>query len=209
MFSGLVEIRGRLAETIPAGDGLRLRIDAGPIVEGTAIGDSIAVNGCCLTVVAIDGDVLDFEAGRETLARTNLGRQRPGDGLNLERSLRLGDRLGGHLVTGHVDGLGTLDARDDHGAWSDFRIRLDPRLEGHLAEKGSIAVDGVSLTIAGVEPGAFHVALIPHTLAVTTLGAAGVGTVFNLETDLLAKYVESQLRAAGALSPTSGPGPAQ
>jgi riboflavin synthase len=154
---------------------------------------SIAVNGCCLTVVAVRSDEMSFEAGSETLSRTNLGRLSIGSGVNLERSLKIGDRLGGHYVTGHIDAVGTLDARRDEGEWSFFWFRVPRDLTRQMASKGSIAVDGVSLTLVNVEAERFSVALIPHTLAVTTLGKLAVGGVVNIETDVLAKYVERQL----------------
>ena len=174
---------------------------AGQLATATKIGDSIAVNGCCLTIVAVEGDCLAFDAGPETLPRTNLGDLGVGQGVNLESSLRMGDPLGGHFVTGHVDGRGTLSARSDEGDWSTFRFAAEPRLTAQMASKGSIAVDGVSLTLVEVEPTGFSVALIPHTLAATTLGRLAVGDLVNLETDLLAKYVEKCLAAQAALRP--------
>jgi len=146
-----------------------------------------------LTVVAIDGGRLAFEAGPETLAKTNLGGLTADARVNVERSLRLGDRLGGHLVTGHVDAVGTLDERSDEGDWSTYWFRFPAQLRGQLVPKGSIAVDGVSLTVVDVTPERFSVALIPHTLAVTTLGKLRPGDRVNLETDLIGKYVEKQL----------------
>lgn len=194
MFTGLVECKAPVVELQDAPPGARLVIDAGEIATDAALGDSIAVSGCCLTVVAIDGPRLAFEAGPETLRRTSLGRLKPGSFVNLERSLRLGDRMGGHLVTGHVDGVGTLDAREDDAEWSTFWFRVSPALTRQMASKGSITIAGVSLTLVDVEKERFSVALIPHTLAVTTLGDLAVGDEVNLETDLLAKYVEQQLR---------------
>ena len=197
MFSGLVETLGRITAIEPEPPGVRITIDAGPVAEGVAIGDSIAVSGCCLTVIAIDGTALAFEAGAETLSRTTFGRRSVGDGLNLERSLRLSDRLGGHLVTGHVDGLGRLATRTDNGEWSDLLFEAPKPLMIQMVEKGSITVDGVSLTVVDVTDHSFSVALIPHTLTVTTLGRLAVGDPVHLETDLLAKYVERQLAFRG------------
>ncbi|MCO6454520.1 MAG: riboflavin synthase [Pirellulaceae bacterium] len=202
MFSGLVEGLGEIVELRPVGPGVRLRIAAGRLAEGTAVGDSVAINGCCLTVVGLDGTVLDFDAGSETLQRTNLGQLAPRSAVNLERSLRVGDRLGGHFVTGHIDATGVVDQRTDEGDWSTFWFRVPPRLVRQMAAKGSIAVDGVSLTLVEVESQRFSVALIPHTLAVTTLGQRQPGDRVNLETDLLAKYVEQQL-AGGLPRPLS------
>lgn len=193
MFTGLVEVRGTVERIQPAGPGVRLYLRCGLVADGAQLGDSIAVNGCCLTVVEIDGEVLAFEAGTETLSRTNLGQLQAGSFVNLERSLRVGDRLGGHYVTGHIDAVGTLDARDDEGQWSKFWFRVPASLTKQMVSKGSIAVDGVSLTLVDVEAERFSIALIPHTLSVTTLGALQAGGQVNLETDLLAKYVEKQL----------------
>jgi riboflavin synthase len=140
--------------------------------------------------------LLHFEAGEETLSKVNATGFAENASVNLERSLRLGDRIGGHLVTGHVDGVGIIDRREDHGDWSDFWFRAAPSLTRQMAAKGSIAVDGVSLTLVQVTDEGFSVALIPHTLSVTTLGAKTVGDRVNLETDILAKYVERQLLGA-------------
>ena len=193
VFTGLVEGMGKLVALIDEPPGKRLVIDAGSIGEGAEIGDSVALNGCCLTVVRVDAGRLEFEAGRETLSRTNLGELTPGDPINLERSLKVGDRLGGHLVTGHIDTVAEVSKREDEGEWSTFWFALEQRWMPHLASKGSVAVDGVSLTVVDVAESSFSVALIPHTLEVTTLGRRHVGDRVNIETDLLAKYVERQL----------------
>lgn len=195
MFTGLVEKLVCVAAVVEAPPGRKLLLADAPLAAEAALGDSVAVNGCCLTVVSADHGQLAFEAGPETLARTTLGQLRPGDRVNIERSLRVGDRLGGHFVTGHVDGVGSLQHRDDQGQWSTFWFGFPPHLAGHLVSKGSIAVDGVSLTLVDVEPQRFSVQLIPHTLTVTTLGSLKPGGRVNLETDLLAKYVEKQLAA--------------
>ena len=199
MFSGLVETLGTVVDLSECGVGKRLAIDAREIAQDAQIGDSIANNGCCLTVVAIDGSTLSFEAGPETLQRTSLGNLSVGSRVNLERSLRLGDRMGGHLVTGHVDGLGFLDERIDDEQWATFWFRIPTGMFRQMASKGSITVDGVSLTLVDVQPEKFSVALIPHTLQVTTLGGLKAGDPVNLETDLLAKYVQQQLEAAGVV----------
>ena len=193
MFTGLVEIRAVIDRVEQRGPGVRLYIRAGIVSEDAQLGDSIAVNGCCLTVVEKVGEVLAFDAGSETLSRTNLGQLVAGSFVYLGRSLRVGDRLGGHYVTGHIDAVGHLDHRDDEGQWSKFWFRVPPALTRQMASKGSIAVDGVSLTLVDVEADRFSIALIPHTLSVTTLGALQPGGAVNLETDLLAKYVEQQL----------------
>jgi len=193
MFTGLVETMGSVVELVEDPPGKRLRIDCGLVAEGAKLGDSICINGCCLTVVAIDSSVLDFEAGEETLSRTNLGRLGEGSKVNLERSLAVGDRLGGHYVTGHVDEVGTLAERRDDPPWAHLRFKMPRRLASQVAAKGSIAVDGISLTVVDADDDSFSVALIPHTLDVTTLGQRDVGDEVNLETDVLAKYVERAL----------------
>lgn len=194
MFTGLVELLAEVVQVVSMPPGVRLTVRAASITPDLQIGASIAVNGCCLTVVEIDGDTFGFDAGAETLSRTNLGRLQPGSAVNLERSLRLGDRVGGHFVTGHIDGVGYLDQRIDDQDWSTFWFRVPAALTRQMASKGSVAIDGVSLTLVDVEPERLSVALIPHTLQVTTLGPLQVGDPVNLETDVLAKYVEQQLR---------------
>jgi riboflavin synthase len=189
MFSGLVEAVGTVTAVVPEPPGVRLVIAASEIAADAALGDSICVSGCCLSVVRFSGDELEFQLGPETLARTTLGGLAAGGRVNLERSLRLSDRLGGHLVTGHVDGAGTLAERRDDGEWTTCRFAAGPQLLGQLASKGSVAIDGVSLTVVDVDAAGFGVALIPHTLSATTLGGLAVGDGVNLETDLVFKYV--------------------
>lgn len=193
MFTGLVEGLGRVVSILDEPPGKRLAIESSVFTERAELGASIAVNGCCLTVVEIAGNVRSFEAGPETLALTNLGGLAVGSAVNLERSMRLGDAIGGHLVSGHIDGLGKLVGREDTGEWSHFTIEFPPHLGGQIAAKGSVAVDGVSLTVVSVDARSFRLMLIPHTLQVTTLGSYRDGQAVNLETDLLAKYVERQL----------------
>jgi riboflavin synthase len=193
MFSGIVQVLGSVAEVQSRPPGVRLMVQAGAVSDAARIGDSVAVNGCCLTVVERGGDCLAFDAGAETLSRTNLGQLALGSAVNLEASLRMGDQLGGHFVTGHVDAVGTLDRRIDEGDWSTCWFRVPPRLTRQMASKGSVAVDGVSLTLVEVEAERFSVALIPHTLQATTLGRLQPGDAVNIETDLLAKYVERAL----------------
>jgi riboflavin synthase len=195
MFTGLVETLADVADVIPEPPGVRLVIRAPRIAAASAVGSSIALNGCCLTVVAVDGDRLAFQAGEETLSRTNLGELKAGGVVNVERSLRLGDEMGGHLVTGHIDGVGIVDRRDDDADWCTMWFRTPAELMTQIASKGSIAVDGVSLTLVDIEADRFSVALIPHTLDVTTLGRRQPGDRVNLETDVLAKYVQRQLQA--------------
>lgn len=193
MFTGIVEALAEVAQVIEEPPGKRLVLRSAEVAADATLGASIAINGCCLTVVSVDGELLGFEAGPETLSRTNLDQLSPGEWVNLERSLKPSDRLGGHWVTGHVDGIGYLADRMDEGAWSRYRFRAPEALSPQMAPRGSIAVDGVSLTLIEVEMDRFSVAVIPHTLAVTTLGRLAVGDPVNLETDLLAKYVERQL----------------
>ena len=193
MFTGLIEAVGRVARLIDDPPGKRLSVDAGSLVEDAKIGDSIAINGCCLTVVAIDGRRLEFEAGEETLSRTNLGQLEPDAPVNLERAVAVGDRLGGHYVTGHVDAIGRLIERRDDPPWAHLTFEMPPELAAQVAAKGSIAIDGISLTVVSAQRDSFSVALIPHTLESTTLGGRRVGDRVNLETDLLAKYVQRAL----------------
>ncbi len=181
MFTGIVEELGR----VRARAGTRLEIEAGEVCDGVRVGHSMAHNGCCLTVVEAGNGWYAVEVVAETLARTNLGDLRPGDPVNLERPLRLQDRLGGHLVQGHVDAVGEVVAPAP-----DLRVRMPPELQRYVVEKGSIAVDGCSLTVAAAGEHDFTVAVIPHTAAVTTLGTKGEGDRVNLEVDILAKYVE-------------------
>ena len=190
MFSGIVEASGSVAEIRSEPPGVWLMVCEARIASETAVADSISVNGCCLTVVAIEGETVGFQAGPETLARTNLGDLKVSSPVNLERALKVGDRLGGHFVSGHIDGTGTLVERHDEGDWSTFWLELPRELSRQMAPKGSIAVDGVSLTIVDSQPDRFSIALIPYTLAVTTLGPMKVGDNVNLETDILAKYVQ-------------------
>jgi len=189
MFSGIVEALGTIAEIRDEPPGCTLVVREPAIARETAVADSICLNGCCLTVVETDQETMAFQAGPETLKRTNLGRLKPGSRVNLERALAVGQRMGGHFVSGHIDGTGELLERRDMGDWSDFYFSVPRELAKQMASKGSIAVDGVSLTIVDSEPDRFSVALIPYTLAVTTLGPLKVGDTVNLETDILAKYV--------------------
>lgn len=167
----------------------------GSYVAGPRRGDSIAINGCCLTLLSGEGRAWAFSAGAETLSRTNLGRLRPGDVVNLERSLPADGRFGGHFVQGHVDDVGTVDAIDRDGEWVTMWFAVPERLSRQTVSKGSVAVDGVSLTVVDVAPRRFSVALIPHTLTATTLGLRDVGDVVNVETDVIGKYVEKFLAA--------------
>jgi riboflavin synthase len=194
MFTGLVESMGTVLELEKRPHGVRLVVDVGLSGE-TNIGDSVSISGCCLTVVEVAGDSLAFDAGEETLQRTTLGKLVAGDRVNIERSLQAGAGLGGHFVTGHIDCVGAVSRREDDGEWCNLWCQLPGDWMRHLAEKGSVAIDGVSLTVVEVTEEAFSVALIPHTLEVTTIGQRGVGAAVNIETDVLAKYVEKAVAA--------------
>lgn len=189
MFTGIVEEVGQIAELDVRPGLTRLRIAAGAITDGLALGESVAINGTCLTVVEHETGQFQVEATPETLRRTNLGELRVGDGVHLERSLRAGDRIGGHFVQGHVDAVGTIAGQQPEGESLVATFSAPPEVMRYVAPKGSIAVDGVSLTVVDVRDGAFTVALIPHTLGVTLLGKKPVGARVNLEADMLAKYV--------------------
>jgi len=180
VFTGIVEELG----TVASREGARLRISARRVLEGSAVGASIAVDGCCLTVVATGDGWWEADVSDETYARTTLGARRPGDRVNLERPVALGDRLGGHLVLGHVDGVGDVVAPAP-----DLAVRMPAGMARLVVEKGSIAVDGVSLTAFGLDGDTFRVAVIPHTASVTTLGARRPGDRVNLEADMVAKHV--------------------
>jgi riboflavin synthase len=189
VFTGIVEAVGTVVAVEPAARLLRFLVEAPALAGGARVGDSVAVRGACLTVTRVEGGRLGFEAVRETLERTALGDLAPGARVNLERPLRADGRLDGHLVQGHVDGVGRV--RELRGEGGDVRLFVEcpPEVARHLIEKGSVAVDGVSLTVVGVGEGGFDVALIPHTLATTTLGSLRPGDPVNLEADVLAKYV--------------------
>jgi riboflavin synthase len=189
MFTGLVGDLGRVEAVDATGDGARLRVSS-PLARELATGDSVAVNGVCLTATTVDAGAFGADVMHETLRRTALGAVRAGAAVNLELPLRASDRLGGHVVQGHVDGLGTIRSVDADGFASVVWIDAPPETLRYVVEKGSIAVDGVSLTVAGVDADGFAVSLIPETLERTNLGAAVPGTPVNLEVDVLAKYVE-------------------
>ena len=199
MFTGIVEEMGWVEACSRQGDVLRVRIGADATVAGLAVGGSIAVDGCCLTAVRVDGAGFDCELTAETLACTAFDqRLRPGVPVNLERPMRADGRFDGHLVQGHVDGIGRVRDLRRLGESAELVVEPPAALEPYLVVKGSVAVDGVSLTVAGLEPGLFTVALIPYTLEHTNLGGARPGDRVNLEADVIAKYVERLLRARGS-----------
>ena len=192
MFSGIVAATGRIERVEPLQDGVRLTVDVGDLeVDDVRLGDSIAHNGVCLTVIAMDGRKLQFDVSRETLNCT-VGLEAPG-AVNLEKALRVNDRLGGHMVTGHVDGVGDVVSFEPVGESFDLVIRAPAEIAGYIARKGSITVDGVSLTVNRVKGREFSINLIPHTVAVTTLKRLAAGARVNLEIDILARYMERML----------------
>ena len=195
MFTGLVEEVGIIRSVSPVGEGARVEIAATTVLDDVEMGASIAVNGCCLTVAEWGDDWRAADAVPETMERTNLGGLNAGDPVNLERPLAANGRYGGHVVQGHVDGTGEVVGIDelDDGSWR-FTFSLPPELVNYVVEKGSIAIDGISLTVAAVTPTTFSIAIIPHTFAVTAMGRRAVGDTVNLEADVLAKYVERLVR---------------
>lgn len=193
MFTGLVEALGTVRELREEGAGRLLRIEESTIARDVPLGASVAVNGACLTVVERGGASFSFQVGPETLLCTNLGELRLGDRVNLERALQVGARLGGHIVQGHVDGLGKIVRRERQGEWEVISFSCDRALTKQMVRKGSVAVDGVSLTLVDVTPAGFSVALIPHTLQATTLGCKQPPATVNLETDLFAKLIVKYL----------------
>jgi riboflavin synthase len=205
MFTGIIEELGRVRAKMPNEGGARLEIDASDVLADAVVGASIAVNGCCLTVVELGDGWWAADAVTETLVRSSLGALEAGDPVNLERPMRLDDRLGGHLVQGHVDAVGELVDREPLADGSTrMRFWLPAHLSRYIVEKGSITIDGISLTVAALHEDGFDVAVIPHTLVATNLGEKQPGDRVNLEVDLLAKYVERLLVTSGTES--RGPG---
>ena len=195
MFTGIIETTGRVERVTPQGGGTRLTLAADRMLRRLALGESIAVNGACVTVTSGSGRRFTVDVSPETLRRTTIDGLARGARVNLERALRVGDRLGGHIVQGHVDGVGKLDAITPDGDWVLYRFRAPKPIWPYLVEKGSIAVDGVSLTVFRCQEGRFQVALIPHTLRQTTLADRVPGNRVNLEADVLLKHIEALLRA--------------
>lgn len=193
MFTGIVEELGSVTALTQLGDSARLTVRGSLVTSDAQLGDSIAVNGVCLTVVELDEDTFAADVMAESLDRSSLGALRVGSPVNLERAATLRTRLGGHLVQGHVDGVGAILAREPGGHWELVRISLPDALDRYVVEKGSITVDGISLTVVEVDATAFSVSLIPATLKATTLGAKVPGDPVNLEVDVVAKYVEKLL----------------
>ncbi|MEM9701951.1 MAG: riboflavin synthase [Planctomycetota bacterium] len=204
MFTGLVEAKAVVQRLDRRGSDVRLTLAvpaannrSEPLAGEVKLGDSVSLSGCCLTVVQIageHGELWDFEAGAETLSRTNLGDATEGSEVNVERALRAGDRLGGHLVQGHVDAVGQVTKLDRDGEWLNMHFVVPPKIAALLVDKGSVCVDGVSLTVCEPHDETFYVALIPHTLGETTLGSRQIGDRVNLEADILGKYVQQMLK---------------
>ena len=189
MFTGLVLGLGDVAGIVRRSGGARLSIDADTLLLDAALGDSISVNGTCLTVVEIRGSVLSFDMSDETLQSSNLGLLRVRDRVNLEPSLRPNSKMGGHFVTGHIDGVGKIESKRLTGSVYTIVIGVDRKISGYLVEKGSVAVDGISLTVVEVQRESFSIVIIPHTASMTTIGLKTTGDTVNVEVDILGKYV--------------------
>ena len=206
MFTGIIEGLGTIRQIRTSATETRLALEADFALEHTRIGDSISVNGVCLTVVRLEGSRFEADVSPETLARTTFARARAGDRVNLERAMRLSDRLDGHLVSGHVDGTGTIAGKRRDANAVVVEIAAPAPLVGQMIEKGSVAVDGISLTVNRCGAGRFEVSVIPHTAKLTTIGFKAVGDAVHLETDLIGKYVERFLLARAGKMPDAGNG---
>lgn len=193
MFTGIIEELGTVKDIKKDSKGARLSISAKTVLEGLKTGDSITVNGACLTAVNISNNSFEADVAPETLKKTNLGTLKNSSKVNLERALRLSDRLGGHLVTGHIEATGKIKEKKSAGNSYLFFIEAPKEILKYVVPKGSIAIDGISLTVVDVTDRSFSIAVIPHTMAVTTLGTKGAGDTVNLETDIIGKYVEKML----------------
>ena len=204
MFTGIVEELGTIRSIRRGAASAVLSIGAEAVLSDLRIGNSVAVNGVCLTATGVDGSGFTADVMHETLQRSSLGALGPGSRVNLERAMAADGRFGGHIVSGHIDGTGTIAERrrDDNAVW--YTVSAPPALLRYIVEKGSIAIDGISLTVASVEADRFSVSVIPHTAAMTLLGAKGPGDVVNLETDIIGKYVERLLRPADTPAARSG-----
>ena len=193
MFTGLVETICMVKSIRPGADSTVLAIDLGELAGESKIGDSIAVNGVCLTATGIERALVSFDVSAETLAKSTLGKLRPAWQVNVERAMKATDRFGGHFVQGHIDGVATIEAIDKHGEFADVRFAAGAKLLDAMVAKGSVAVDGVSLTIANIDQNGFRIAIIPETLRRTTLGRARAGDCVNIETDIIVKTIKRQL----------------
>ena len=205
MFTGIIQAIGEVADLEPKGEDLRLRIRTGKLdLNDVQLGDSIATSGVCLTVVGLPGDGYWADVSGETLAVTGIGNLKVGDHVNLEKALTPSTPLGGHLVSGHVDGIGSVVSRRDDGRSVRFRMRAPDKLAHYIAAKGSVCVDGISLTVNAVDGAEFELNIVPHTLAETTMGKFQPGRTFNLEVDIIARYLERLLLGDKAAQPGSG-----
>jgi riboflavin synthase len=198
MFTGIIEELGRVRSLERRGEGVRMTVEARVVTEGTRDGDSISVNGICLTALEVDGDSFAADGSRETLQRSTLGLLRAGSAVNLERAATPSTRLGGHIVQGHVDARGKFLGAEEHGGSWTVRVGFPSEMARYLVFKGSVAVEGISLTVAALDEGHFEIAVIPKTWAVTNLSRLRPGDPVNLEADIIAKYVERILTAGGA-----------
>jgi riboflavin synthase len=205
MFTGIIQAIGEVAALEPRGEDLRLRVQTGKLdLSGVRIGDSIATSGVCLTVVELPGDGYWADVSGETLAVTGIGRLKVGDRVNLEKALTPSTPLGGHLVSGHVDGIGEVVSRREDGRSVRFRMRAPDKLARYIAAKGSVCVDGISLTVNAVEGAEFELNIVPHTLVETTMGEFQAGRTFNLEVDIIARYLERLLLGDKAAAGEAG-----
>ena len=204
LFTGIVEELGTVKQVVSGSAWGQIEIAGQKVLEGTKLGDSIAVNGVCLTVTNLRSDSFTADVMAETMRRSNLGSLKKGDQVNLERAMAAAGRFGGHIVSGHIDGTGTITAlrKDDNAVW--YTVQAAPSLLRYIVEKGSITIDGISLTVASVEPDRFSVSIIPHTAAVTILGQKRAGDIVNLETDIIGKYVEKLLQPRAEQPKSSG-----
>jgi riboflavin synthase len=193
MFTGLIETICRVISVRRSSTAMELTIDLGKLANDSKVGDSIAINGVCLTIARLDGVSAAFDVSTETLTKSTLGRLGPSSQVNVERAIKATDRFGGHFVLGHIDGIATIKQVDKYGDFADIRFSTDPELLDQMVVKGSVAVDGISLTIAGIDKNSFTVALIPETLKKTTLNKAKIGDTVNIETDIIVKTIKKQL----------------
>ncbi|MHC4752205.1 MAG: riboflavin synthase [Planctomycetota bacterium] len=193
MFTGLIEKICTVKSVHQSADSMLLTIDLGELADDSRIGDSIAINGACLTIARLQGGLAGFELSAETLAKSALGKLRPLSEVNVERAIKATDRFGGHFVQGHIDGTGTITTIDRHGEFADMKFAAEVDLLDAMVVKGSVAVDGISLTIAGIDQSSFSVAIIPETMKKTTLDKAKIGDCVNIETDIIVKTVKKQL----------------
>ncbi len=195
MFTGLIEAVCKVTSVQPAAGGMVLTVDLGSLTDGSKVGDSIAINGVCLTIARLDGTLAAFELSGETLKRTALGILRPGSQVNVELAMKPTDRFGGHFVQGHIDGIAKIAAIEKRGDFAEIKFAAGPEILSQMVVKGSVAVDGISLTVASTDKTGFTVAIIPQTLKKTTLGSAKIVDLVNIETDIIVKTIKKQLES--------------